>query len=52
MFLCNKCHKDNLIKKCKIFHLFESFGKCEICGKTEICIECKDEKNNRERKYE
>jgi len=36
MFLCDKCHNEanHLIP-------FQSFGRCEDCGRTATCIDCK-----------
>lgn len=44
MFLCGECHDK---ANCKFPHgefvdieLLVSWGKCEMCGKTEPCIDC------------
>lgn len=35
MFLCDDCHDAK-----KHFDIFRSFGTCEGCGKSAICIDC------------
>lgn len=36
MLLCNKCHRD---RGC--VHFVGSYGRCEGCGKTAACVDCK-----------
>ena len=38
MFLCSKCHAK---ERCTDFHFVRAYGRCEDCGKTDDCVDCK-----------
>lgn len=40
MFLCGSCHKEDEKYGCP-GHLFKSRGKCETCGKSADCVNCR-----------
>ena len=40
-FLCNECHKAS---GCTFPHMVPSYGRCESCGKTGDCVDCKPAK--------
>lgn len=37
MFLCKKCHEE---ENCSRTHLQLSHGRCEVCNKTDDCVNC------------
>lgn len=46
MFMCKECHKDDEDRGvCSPSHFDNAYscsmGKCEICQKTAICVDCK-----------
>jgi hypothetical protein len=41
MFMCEKCHEKDKNCNWPMFLHMQSYGRCEICGKTEGCADCK-----------
>jgi hypothetical protein len=37
MFICHACHGDQ--RPC--IHFVESRGRCEVCGKIAVCVDCR-----------
>lgn len=41
MFLCKKCHEQDIKDGCPDDHFSGSYGKCEGCDKIRECVDCK-----------
>ena len=41
MFMCEKCHEKDKSCNWPMFMHMQSYGSCEMCGKTAGCADCK-----------
>lgn len=41
MYICKSCEKkEKEDESCTYVHFGGSYGNCELCGKTALCVDC------------